>query len=94
MLMRRHVNQYSLKHWQDDSIDGLNINLARNGYLPMIRRQPIDESLLSAKLYVVIAPNKAFSQRELRLLKTYMHQGGLLILSVWVGRKGGSRRAT
>lgn len=87
-----HINKYSLKHWEDDSIDGLTMNLARNGYLPIIRRKPFDKSVFSAKIYVVIAPNKTFTHREVELLKTYMKQGGLFVLVVgWEEKRGAQR---
>lgn len=87
-----HINQYSLTHWKEDSINGLTLNLARNGYLPMIRRSRLDNSIFSAKIYVVIAPHKSFTSRELELLKTYMNQGGLFILAVGWEEKAGSQK--
>ena len=86
-----HINQYALRHWKDASIDGLTLNFARNGYLPMIRRQPLDKSIFSAKVYCVIAPNKSFTQHELKLLKTYMRRGGLFILAVGWEEKVGAQ---
>lgn len=86
-----HINQYSLRHWEDDSIDGLMQNLARNGYIPLIRRGALDKSILSAKIYVVIAPNKSFTLREQELLKMYIRQGGLLILAVGWEEKAGAQ---
>lgn len=86
-----HINQYALKHWQEDSINGLTLNLARNGYLPMVRRAPVDKSIFYADVYIVIAPNQSFTPRELELLKTYMSQGGLLVLSVGWEEKAGAQ---
>jgi len=86
-----HVNQYSLTHWKKNSIGGLNINLARNGYLPMILRNRRIEAILDAKIYVVIAPTKPFSRDELKVLQAYMQSGGQLILAVGWEEKAGAQ---
>lgn len=85
-----HVNRFSLGMWQDDSIDGLLINLARNECLAKIL---IDEDLgwiLDGDVFVVLAPAEPFTPAELDVVQSFMEAGGLLILSVGFEEKQGA----
>jgi len=77
-----HVNRFSLALWQEDSIGGLLLNLARNGYKPLVYRGGDIAEVLSASVFVTIAPSKPFSLAELETLRQFMEGGGLLVVSV------------
>jgi len=84
-----HVNQYALEHWQDDSIGGLTLNLARNGFYPLVFPNRNLEAILKAQIFVSIAPAKAFNDRDMDILQKFVESGGLFILSVgWEEKRG------
>jgi hypothetical protein len=86
-----HVNQFSLELWLHDSIGGLTTSLGRNGLLPlMLRDAPMDE-IRKGRILVCIAPAKAYSRTELNVVQDFMHNGGLVIVSVGYEQKEGAR---
>jgi hypothetical protein len=81
-----HGNLLSVASAKADSIDGLNINLMRSGYLPLIAR---DLSRLNeSKIMVVISPMERYTLHEANVLESFVSNGGLLILSVGYDEKG------
>ncbi len=87
-----HCERFSLNSWQPDSIDGLAMNLIRNGYLPLVLRDFSLEMLLDCKLMVIVAPARPFSETEVTTLEKFVNRGGFLILSVGYEEKEASQK--
>ncbi|MCX6666543.1 MAG: hypothetical protein NT038_10895 [Euryarchaeota archaeon] len=72
---------------ESDSISALIVNIARNSdtvgnrYLPMLLRDFNEEKILKSRMLILIAPTKSFSQSEINIIETFIHNGGLVILS-------------
>ncbi len=92
MVDASHVNFYTSAYWEESSLVGLPVNLARNGYLPVFNRTiPIrDETLTNVKFFISVAPMKSYSEKEIQVLHRYMEKGGFVILSVGYEEKHGS----
>jgi hypothetical protein len=78
-----HYNLISLKGSQDDGIDGLFINLLRNGYIPLVM-DDLSE-LSNSNVLIIIAPTKKYTSTEANIIKNFVHDGGILILSAGYG---------
>lgn len=76
-----HLEKISLESFTSDATSGLMINLARNGYLPLILDEFNMEKISNSKILVLIAPTIPISKDEVDFLKNYMSNGGLVILS-------------
>ena len=77
-----HLEAYSLDDWGFDSLNGLPLNLMRNGYLPLMLPQLTAERLEKAGLIISIAPARPFTVGERALLRAYVEQGGIFICAV------------
>ena len=76
-----HGERFDEFTWYHDCVGGLELNLARNGYAPLLMRT-FDRALVDdSDLLVVIAPSKPFSRTEERAINDFMLGGGILILS-------------
>jgi hypothetical protein len=76
-----HGERFDEFTWYHDCIGGLELNLVRNGYSPLLMRT-FDEALVEdSELLVIIAPSKPFSEIEERAINDFMLDGGILILS-------------
>lgn len=77
-----HGEYFATESYTDNSVDGLMLSMARNGYLPLILRDFSYEKIASGKILVLIAPTQKFSDNELEDIKKFTATGGLVILSV------------
>jgi len=75
-----HNELINLEPYTDDSVDGLVLNLARNGYLPIIMRSFSSKQLLDGEILVLIAPMKNFTPKEIERIEQFVSKGGLLII--------------
>jgi len=76
-----HLERISIESYTSDATTGLMINLARNGYLPLMLNKFDREKISKSKILVLIAPTIPISRDEVYFLKNYMSNGGLIILS-------------
>ena len=74
-----------------NSIDGLAINLARNGYTPLLLKDFSPERIQDSKLLAIVAPAKPFGHSEIGIIKEFVAQGGLLLLNVGWEERGASK---
>ncbi len=74
-----HLEAYSLDDWGFDSLNGLPLNLMRNGYLPLMLPEFSVEQLDRAGLLISIAPARRFERRECAMVKGFVERGGTLI---------------
>jgi uncharacterized membrane protein len=83
-----HGERFSPESWNENAIMGLHLNLMRNGYLSFSLRSFEKEKLEQANLLVLIAPSSPFTKKEIRWIKDFVNNGGILILTVgWEERE-------
>ncbi len=75
-----HNNLASFKGAQDDSINGLLVNLMRNGYVPLIANDLSE--ITDGNVLVIIGPTKKYTLSEADTIKNFVYSGGILVLSV------------
>lgn len=77
-----HLNRFNSENHNPDSIDGLIVNIMRNGYMPLVIKEKEDISGISLNdILVVIAPAKSYDSKEVTLINDFVKKGGLLIVS-------------
>lgn len=87
-----HGGYFTLRAWKDKSIGGLQINLARNGYFPLVRDEfPFRDLDAGARLLVAVAPSRPYSEEEIDAAEKFLKNGGKMILSVGFEEIDGSR---
>jgi hypothetical protein len=86
-----HFNNASLDLWDPRSLSGLNVNLARNGWLPVIDREGQAGWLEAAQIFVTVAPRRPFSPDEIGRLRAFAERGGQAVLAVGWEEAAGSR---
>jgi hypothetical protein len=77
-----HLEAYSDRNWGFDNINGLALNLMRNGFLVATLPEITPQRLEGANLVVSIAPARSFSKQERENLYRFVNGGGLLIAMV------------
>ncbi len=77
-----HLEAYSLDDWGFDSLNGLPLNLVRNGYLPLLMPSFSAERLAGAGLFISIAPARPYTPAERAAVRTFVERGGILICMV------------
>ena len=83
-----HAERCDMGRHSLDSIDALAINLARNGYTPLLLKDFSPERIQDSKVLAIVTPAKSFSHSEIDIIKEFVAQGGLLLLSVgWEDRE-------
>jgi len=85
-----HGERFDELTWYHDCIGGLELNLARNGYAPLLMRTFDEALILDSKLLVVIAPAKPFNSSDQAIIDHFMESGGILILSTGYEEKDDS----
>lgn len=77
-----HLEAYDFEDWGFDAINGLALNLMRNGYLPLMLSRLTPDRLAGAELFISIGPSKEFTSQERDTLKSFVQRGGILICAV------------
>jgi hypothetical protein len=77
-----HLEPYSVQAWAFDALNGLALNLARNGYLPLTLNDFTAARLEHAALLVSIGPSRRFSAAERAHVRQFVERGGILISMV------------
>jgi len=77
-----HGNLIRWEPLHTSGVEGLGVNLARNGFLPLVYHKGLVGSLPSPQSVVVsVAPTRSYSQREVRDLLAWVEDGGGLIVT-------------
>ena len=76
-----HVERFNLESYNDNSLTGLELNLMRNNYLPLLLRDYDQDEVKNCDILIFNAPTKSFSNDEVEFLKQYIQNGGLVILA-------------
>lgn len=87
-----HIGYFKLEHWENESIDGLLVNLSRNGYLPVVMREFSEDWLKASEIYVSISPMRPYSGEEIKALEKFVAEGGIALLAVGYEESAASRR--
>jgi hypothetical protein len=87
-----HIGSFRVEHWEDESIDGLLVNLSRNGYLPVIMREFSPEWLQASQVYVSISPTRSYSKDEIPALERFVTEGGTALLAVGYEESAGAQK--
>ncbi len=74
-----HLESFDWDDWGFDSINGLALNLMRNGYLPLALPHIDRTRLADASLLVCLAPARTFSSSEQAAIVEFVASGGTLI---------------
>lgn len=78
-----HLERFDLDAWgEQNGFGGLAYNLQRNGYIPLVMRHYNRKEVLNAKLLVIVAPAKPFTEDELASIDEFLNAGGNVILTV------------
>ncbi|MDD4650904.1 MAG: hypothetical protein PHQ34_01620 [Methanothrix sp.] len=77
-----HLNRFDLDGYTSGSIDGLSLNLIRNGYMPLILSNMDNfDQIHRGKVAIIIAPSRGYTSEEAQMLKKFVENGGLLMIS-------------
>ncbi|MDI6807961.1 MAG: hypothetical protein QME66_03120 [Candidatus Eisenbacteria bacterium] len=77
-----HANRFDQLGWYDNSVGGLEYNIMRNGLLPFTVEKLSKEKLGRAKLLVVVAPARKYSNGEIDAVEEFVRGGGRLLMAV------------
>jgi hypothetical protein len=87
-----HGGRHTLRAWKDRSVGGFQLNLARNGFFPVIRdRFPYRDLDGGAKLLVLLAPTRRYSGAEVDAVERFVADGGRVIACVGFEELSASR---
>ena len=77
-----HNEKFNLEPFTEKSVNGLILNLNRNGYTPIILREFSKEKIEKSKILIFNAPTQSITKDEVEFLHKYMIAGGIIILAV------------
>jgi len=83
-----HLERFDI--YGEDGVWSFSFNLMRNEYLPFLHREFSKQALNNSKIFIVIAPARTFSTRELNAIDAYLKNGGVVIWSVGYEEKEAS----
>jgi len=74
-----HLEAAAGELWSDDGLGGLQLNLMRNGYLPIVMRHWSDDQLDRAGVLIAVAPARRYSEAETLAVRGFVEGGGVLL---------------
>ena len=86
-----HGERFTQEAFTDDSLNGLILNLKRNGYLPVFVRDFSSQHLQNGKILILNAPTQPFTHNEIKRIKDFMATGGFVILATGYTDKSASQ---
>ena len=90
LLDRSHGNRISLAPLQKDSVGPFTATLQRYGFVPISFNEWTDQAVREASLFVTTAPTQPYSRHQLGVLKTFVENGGILLMNSGWEEKGGA----
>jgi hypothetical protein len=87
-----HLAPFSRQSWGYDALNGLVLNLERNGYLPLMLHDHLEQRLPGAGVLISIAPAQALSPAECRRVRRFVEEGGSLVCMVGAEEANASDR--
>jgi len=85
-----HGNRVDLHASRDDGLSGLQKHLWRHGYVPLGMREFDSDRLLASPVFVTVAPAFPYSRSELKAMRAFVENGGLLIVSAGYEERNGA----
>ncbi|NQU38766.1 MAG: hypothetical protein HQ523_02320 [Lentisphaerae bacterium] len=77
-----HANRLHLDHWRNDSIDGLLVNLVRNGFWPVLSSDQDIEHIKRPVAEIIIDPRKPWRVSELANWERDLAAGRTLLFAI------------
>ncbi|UCF06884.1 MAG: hypothetical protein JSV33_07645 [bacterium] len=87
-----HFERFDQLTWYDDCTGGLQYNLMRAGYFPLLTQRFNPEQIERSDIVVIIAPVKPFTEGESEVLDRFMEGGGWILYTCGAEERGGSHR--
>ena len=87
-----HMSAASGEGWRYNGTMGLAMTLMRNGYLTLDLPELTRDRLSRAGLLVSIAPGRAFTDEERRIVRDFVEGGGIFLCTVGYDRRGPSEK--
>jgi hypothetical protein len=85
-----HAGLFDKLTWYDDCLGGMQYNLMRAGYFPLLVRHFSEQQLRESSLAVIVAPVKEFSGSEIESFDSFMRRGGWVLYSCGFEESRGS----
>lgn len=82
LIDRAHGNRFLPLTWGPDAVHGLEMSFTREGLTPVSVWEWNDEALRSARVVALLAPTHDLDAREARLLRTFLEDGGVVLVSM------------
>ena len=76
-----HNERFNFELFTEKSVNGLILNLNRNGYLPVFLYEFSKEKIEKSKILILNAPTKSLDTDQIEFLHKYMSKGGIIILA-------------
>ena len=86
-----HLERASSESWRPSGLGGLQLTLMRSGYLVLGLPEFTEERLERAGLVISAAPGRSFSARERAIVRRYVENGGIFIVTVGWPESAASR---
>jgi len=74
-----HLEPFSDHPWNGQAITGLNLNLLRSGWLPLVASDWDAHLIQRADALVLVAPRRPFSPRERAHVQAFLERGGAVL---------------
>jgi hypothetical protein len=85
-----HLGPFVWQDWAFDGLNGLALTWMRSDFLPLMLTRVTREHLDQAGVFISIAPRRAYSAAERKILVEFVHRGGILISTVGAEEATGS----
>lgn len=83
-----HAEAFSYEPWAEDGLEGLQLTLMRNGYLPIVMRHWSEEQLKRAAMLISIAPAHTFSSAQRAAVRRFLGEGGVMLCTAGANQAG------
>ncbi|MEF8879114.1 MAG: hypothetical protein V5A64_05895 [Candidatus Thermoplasmatota archaeon] len=76
-----HNERLNIEPHKDQSLSGMMTNLIRDDYLPLILNDFSPDKIKKSEMLILNAPTRKITDQEVKFLKNYMKNGGLVLLA-------------
>lgn len=86
-----HFGRFNKLTWFDDCCGGLQYNLMRGGYFPLMMQRFEEDQIMGSDILVFMAPVRPFSAGEIDVMERFMEKGGWILYACGFDEADGSR---